>query len=374
MRAKDPDQNADIDYLVAEVLRLSHMLTRERDCLPHRYLKDPGLRKAYLEYFLPVNEEKIHVPLAELFRHPDVLAGKSALRVLDAGTGPGTSMLGLLGFYARRDRRPRIAFTAVDRVQENLAEAERLVRERSAEVSLRTLRASVEELPRILNDAYDLIIFSNVLNELFIGEESRVSRRITAVGNILRTLLADDGSCIIIEPALRETSRDLLLLRDGLLREGLHVFSPCLIGDRCPALANRKDWCHEDLLWEPPERIREIDRRIGLRKDSLKFSYLVLRKDTLSLASVLPDRSCRVVSEPLVSRGKTELFLCGPGGRRLVTRLDKDSAAENEVFSSLRRGMIVSFRGLLDEGKRLRVAKETSVSVVMLESKQAFET
>lgn len=374
MRAKDPDQNADIDYLVAEVLRLSHMLTRERDCLPHRYLKDPGLRKAYLEYFLPVNEEKIHVPLAELFRHPDVLAGKSALRVLDAGTGPGTSMLGLLGFYARRDRRPHIAFTAVDRVQENLAEAERLVRERSAEVSLRTLRASVEELPRILNDAYDLIIFSNVLNELFIGEESRVSRRITAVGNILRTLLADDGSCIIIEPALRETSRDLLLLRDGLLREGLHVFSPCLIGDRCPALANRKDWCHEDLLWEPPERIREIDRRIGLRKDSLKFSYLVLRKDTLSLASVLPDRSCRVVSEPLVSRGKTELFLCGPGGRRLVTRLDKDSAAENEVFSSLRRGMIVSFRGLLDEGKRLRVAKETSVSVVMLESKQAFET
>ncbi len=374
MRAKDPDQNADIDYLVAEVLRLSHMLTRERDCLPHRYLKDPGLRKAYLEYFLPVNEEKIHVPLAELFRHPDVLAGKSALRVLDAGTGPGTSMLGLLGFYARRDRRPHIAFTAVDRVQENLAEAERLVRERSAEVSLRTLRASVEELPRILNDAYDLIIFSNVLNELFIGEESRVSRRITAVGNILRTLLADDGSCIIIEPALRETSRDLLLLRDGLLREGLHVFSPCLIGDRCPALANRKDWCHEDLLWEPPERIREIDRRIGLRKDSLKFSYLVLRKDTLSLASVLPDRSCRVVSEPLVSRGKTELFLCGPGGRRLVTRLDKDSAAENEVFSSLRRGMIVSFRGLLDEGKRLRVAKETSVSAVMLESKQAFET
>jgi len=195
----------------------------------------------------------------------------------------------------------------------------------------------VEELPRLLKEQYDLIIFSNVLNELFIGEDNRVSRRIPLVGNILRTLLADDGSCIIIEPALRETSRDLLTLRDGLLRERLHLFSPCMTGDRCPALDNPRDWCHEDLLWEPSERIREIDRRIGLRKDSLKFSYLVLRKDALTLAGVLPERSCRVVSEPLVSRGKIELFLCGPAGRRLVTRLDKERTAENEVFGELRR-------------------------------------
>jgi ribosomal protein RSM22 (predicted rRNA methylase) len=363
MRVKPPNLNADIESLAAEVLRLSRMLTRERDCLPHRYLKDPGLRKAYLEYFLPANEAKIHLPLAELLSHPDALAGKAALRVLDVGTGPGTSMLGLLGFYASRERQPHLAFTAADRVQENLVEAERLVRERSAGTGLRTIRASVEELPRILSDAYDLIIFSNVLNELFIGEDNRVSRRVTVVGNILRTLLADDGSCIIIEPALRETSRDLLLLRDGLLREGLHVFSPCLMQDHCPALTNPKDWCHEDLLWEPSERIRAIDRRIGLRKDSLKFSYLVLRKDALSLAGLLPDNSFRVVSEPLVSRGKRELFLCGPGGRRLVTRLDKDRSAENEGFGALKRGMVVSFTGLLGEPKRFRVAKETSVAI-----------
>ena len=47
----------------------------------------------------------------------------------------------------------------------------------------------------------------------------------------------------------------------------------------CPALLNPKDWCHEDIPWEAPPLIRALDKLTGLRKDALKFSYLVLRRD-----------------------------------------------------------------------------------------------
>ena len=185
--------------------------------------------------------------------------------------------------------------------------------------------------------------------------------RVNLLMSLINRSLANDGSCIIIEPALRETSRELLEVRDGLLKEGLHIYSPCLMSNPCPALVNPKDWCHEDIPWEPPATIREIDKLTGLRKDSLKFTYLIIRRDTLSLSDIFGSNPFRVVSEPLVSKGKIEYYLCGADGRRLAVRLDKDKSNLNEPFSGLKRGWVVRFQRLNDEGKRLKVVKETTV-------------
>ncbi|MGE5808026.1 MAG: hypothetical protein ACM32I_02770, partial [Nitrospirota bacterium] len=75
------------------------------------------------------------------------------------------------------------------------------------------------------------------------------------------------------------------------------------------------------------------------------------------------DDAFRVISEPLVSKGKREFYLCGATGRRLVTRLDKDETPDNETFGSMMRGDVVRFEGLLDEGKRYKVGKGTRVRV-----------
>jgi hypothetical protein len=127
---------------------------------------------------------------------------------------------------------------------------------------------------------------------------------------------------------------------------------------------NPKDWCHEDRPWDPPEIIAEIDSRIGLRKDSLKFSYVVLRKDDRTLADTCGPGSFRVVSEPLVSKGKRELYLCGREGRRLAVRLDKDAAPGNEAFAQLSRGDVVRIQGLVIEEKRFRITKDAKVVTV----------
>ncbi len=353
--------------LAANVLKLSKLLTKDRENLPAQYLKDPALRLAYLRYYLPTNMKKVHLALTDLSLHPGFLLSKPHLRVLDLGAGPGTALLGLMAFFAQRSQRPKLTCVAVDRVTENLRIAEDLFNSYRAnkgiDATLKTVRGDVEHADYLNEDAFDIIIFSNVLNELFPFDEDRIERRAGILETTMGLNMAEDGSCIVIEPALRETSRDLLEVRDRLVKHGVYVFSPCLMNTDCPAFVNPRDWCHEDIPWEPPALIKEIDKLTGLRKDSLKFSYLVLRKDTKSLADMFGPDSFRVVSEPLATNGKLEFWICGLGGRKLVARLDKDRSPLNVHFEMLTRGAIVSFERLHDEGTRYKVEQLTEVVI-----------
>src|SRR3990170_2345020 len=364
-RKLSPDE---LKALAADVARLSSLLTREREDLPDAYLNDRKLRQAYFLYFVPSNLAKIHLPLRELSLHHKSILSKERLSILDIGSGPGTATLGALDFFSQQGKRPLLQCTAVDQVGENLKDAEDLFRSwrdrTGINASLRTIRSKVEKaMDRLSGDRYDIIMLSNALNELFHGDEDRIAKRILFLENILDRLLTPDGSCIIIEPALRETSRELLMVRDGLLEEGFSLYAPCLGNGKCPALANPKDWCHEDIPWDPPELVKEIDSRTGLRKDSLKFSYLVLRQDGLSLADIHGADSFRVVSEPLVSKGKIEFYICGKGRRRPFVRLDKDKSVSNETFESMKRGDIVGFERVTDDGKRFKAEKGTGVMI-----------
>lgn len=367
---KTQEPRSQPDDLARDVQRLSRLLTRDRQDLSSGYLEDPGLRRAYVGYFLPANIRKVLTPLRELDLHPEGRLAQDRLRVLDIGSGPGTALLGVLEFFADRRKTPHLELTAVDHVSANLAAAESLVRERAdtlgINVSLRTVRSGIAQMESALRGPYDLIILSNVLNELFSEDAKASAKRAGLVAAIMDQFLDIAGSCIIIEPALRGTSRDLLQVRDGLLAAGCQVYAPCLVRTPCPALHDPKDWCHEERPWDPPPIIQEIDKLTGLRKDALKFSYLVLRKDRLWLRDAAGGQAVRVVSEPLVTKGKREYFCCGPEGRRLVVRLDKDAAPANMPFEELQRGDIVRFEGLLDEEKRSRVVKGTMVVPVIV--------
>ena len=359
----------------SNVIRLSELLTKGRKTLKPSYLKDKDLRDAYIHYYVPVNMYKILVPLRELAIHPSRIFEKEMVRVLDLGSGPGTAILGILDFFSSRGKRPYLKFTAVDPISENLLETERLfklfIEKGNADASLLTIKSTIEKSNSLADSPFDIITLSNVLSEIAHHYNQKIRRRINLLKTIINRSLTHDGSCIIIEPALRDTSREMLEVRNGLVEEGLNIYSPCLMNEMCPALTNPADWCHEDIPWEPPEIIKEIDRITGLRKDSLKFSYLIIRKDSLSIRDIYDNKSFRgnnsfrVVSEPLISKGKLEFYICGTGGRRLIVRLDKDSSMTNKPFETLRRGDIVSFEHTADEGKRLKLTKDTTVTKIV---------
>ena len=356
---------SELKAIASDVIQLSNLFTKERKILPSQYLNNKSLRRAYIIYFLPSNIYKIHLPLKELSLHPKKILSKKLLKILDLGSGPGTTILGILDFFSKQKKRPSLEFTAIDSVAENLTIAKDLFKlfaeNINIDASLKTFKINIEKAGTIPQDTYDIIILSNILNELFYEDNKRIAKRVSFLNTIIDKFLTLDGSCIIIEPALRETTRGMLDVRDNLMKNGFKIYSPCLIDEPCPALLNPKDWCHEDIPWIPPVIIKELDKLTGLRKDSLKFSYLVLRKDKLSLTDVLEKNSYRIVSEPLISKGKLEFYICGHGGRQLVTRLDKDETPSNIQFQKLQRGDIVVFEALIDEGKRLKVGKNTVV-------------
>jgi ribosomal protein RSM22 (predicted rRNA methylase) len=152
------------------------------------------------------------------------------------------------------------------------------------------------------------------------------------------------GALVIIEPALRQTSRALHRLRDQLLTRGAaHVFAPCTrAAAPCPALADERDWCHEDRPLALPPRTAALAAATGLRDTGVKFSYLVLRRDPSPLVAAPPDRTAlRVVSEPQKAKGRRELTACGEAGwvpLRLLTRHRTD---RNRPFERARRGDVL---------------------------------
>jgi hypothetical protein len=130
-------------------------------------------------------------------------------------------------------------------------------------------------------------------------------------------------------------------------------------------------WCHEDLDVDLPEWLVPVARAAGLRWQGLTFSYLVLRKDgrrqmTSHDASVT---ALRVVSHPIVTKGKRELFLCGRfedaerAEQLRAMRLDRHRVPMNEAWDTAARGDVVLVLPAMSAA-RPRVDAGTSVALV----------
>jgi ribosomal protein RSM22 (predicted rRNA methylase) len=360
------------------VAELSRLFTKERTSLGHDYLNDPALAAAYLHYFLPVNLSKLQALFEELPEDTWKATGDARFNVLDLGAGPGTGGLAILDWLHRCGHQSaNLSVVAIDASTSAIRQAERLWRtySRLAKTNGPTLETCEADLTpafdgilseRLRRTAhYDLIILANCLNELFTNSPDPVEGRAKLMFELL-PLLKPSGTLMLLEPALRQTSRELHLLRDRLLQEKrCTVYSPCLHEGNCPALINPDDWCHEERRWEPPASIQEIDREVGFIKDALKFSYLLLRTDGRTIAE-RSQQTFRMVSELRKLKGDTRAWLCNELGRSEVGRLDRVKSEANSAWDDCRRGTIVRIEGITrKEGSSLsRIPEEGTVEIV----------
>jgi len=377
---------------------LSELYTRRRSELHQKLLQDDELRAAYLLYFLPANLRKSRQILKEIWMHPQVPPlFRSSLRILDLGCGPGSMLLGFLDFLIDLPYLPnQVEFYAIDALEKNLEDvryfgewwisqffADTDERSGRGKIALHCNRWDIRKPLKLPDrEAFHFILIGNILNELFREESDRVKKRYQIISSLVEQWLAPEGFLIIMEPALKETSRDLLLLRNELIkRNGLNVYAPCVHNIPCPAVAsgNRNDWCHEDRSWEPPRNLQDIDRRLVNAGDGLKYSYVVLSRQGISVASTamlswggaggpIPKKPqlWRVVSERMKERGESGVFLCGISGREKTTRLSKHSSSANGAFEDLKRGQVIATHQLIQtKPKDWRVEPETEVRILM---------
>jgi hypothetical protein len=400
----------------------SRRYTSERDLLDEP-MESPAAEAADLAaralFFAVADAAKVGVPLAELDRRGLLPPGPP--RLLDLGAGAGAMTLGTAAYLADTGRAPRLRVTAVDRdrgalglferAAVRLAEspsgvkrgerpaedemAERPPRERPAEDPMADrpgkprwgsgeLRWGASE-PRwgagepgwaielevrgeLLRRAalepgrFDLVLAGGVLNELDPpGRLDLVERAVAA--------LAPGGALILVEPALRETSRDLHRVRDHVLAAGLaSVFAPCTrAAAPCPALARERDWCHEDRPIALPPRAGRLAQVTGLRDGGMKFAYLVLRRAADPLVEAPPGRAAlRVVSDPRKQKGRRECIACGDAGWVSLRLLSRHRSGANRPFERARRGDVLLVDDAAPAGEIRDLRRDEDVDCVDL--------
>jgi hypothetical protein len=278
------------------------------------YLADVNLRQEYEQEIAP----RTVAALEWIFARQTLPAPR---RVLDMGAGTGAAS------RVTRTRWPEAEVVSVDRVA-----GPGIVR---ADVT-RGLR------PSGVGGTFDLIVAAHLLNELPLDLEGRTR----LVLGWCRELLADQGAVVLVEPALRATSRALLGVRDRLIAAGLFVEAPCLWQGPCPALVRERDFCHASAGALVHSRSR------------VDFSYLVMRKQG---AAPVDPTVFRVVSDAMKDKGRLRLFACGPAGRLLITRLDRDRGPGNEVIDEVERGDVIRMGGATVQSDGLRCGRDCTV-------------
>ena len=337
----------ELKELGAAVRQLSLGLTRDRALAGERYMDDPRLLGAYLLFYWPVSYAQARQVLGELPARPRA--------VLDLGSGPGPLAFAALDAGAAE-------VTAADRSPHALELARALAAEAEEALATRTWDPSRPraELPA---GEFDAVLAGHLLNELFGDGEAALDRRAelleAALGKVKRR-----GSLVVIEPALRETSRALLGVRDRLVSRGYAIRAPCLYREGCPALVKASDWCHAERAWQAPPLVEALARAAGLHKEALKMSYLVVAPKGEAWPAPPQGRPFRIVSEPLEGKGRQRYIGCGPEGRVGLALQEKHRTPRNERFFTLRRGDVVRVTETEPRGDGLSLNEKSEVTMV----------
>jgi hypothetical protein len=234
----------------------------------------------YLAYHFPVYFTQTEYLLSLLAR--DGLL-KKRMTILDVGTGPGVVPLAIADFYSRLDGAKADVYS-IEKSEEHI-EAFLNLRDacvpKGGAVSIKPpVRADIRDLSgATLPDKVDLIVFSNMLNELpdvdMQGQAEIVER--------LAQRLAPDGTILIVEPADEENATRMRSLTVMLHARGIAIHSPCVFIWGTPCTAPRC-WSFATApaikmtyLMETLARCEESYRFVNT---DIKYCYAILRKDT----------------------------------------------------------------------------------------------
>jgi hypothetical protein len=233
----------------------------------------------YLAYHFPVYFIQTEHLLLMLAR--DGLLKKS-MTILDVGTGPGVVPLAIADFYSRLEDAEATIYS-VERSEEHI-EAFTYLRDavvpRGGRVSIKSpIKTDIRSLDLSkLPEKIDLVIFSNVLNEL---PDATMEVRADIVAKISERL-APDGSILIVEPADEENATRMRSLTVALQKKELSVSSPCsfIWGSTCTA---PRCWSFETapaikLSWLM-ETLAHCEDSYRYVNTDIKYSYAILRKD-----------------------------------------------------------------------------------------------
>ena len=339
LKAKEARRVADA------VAALREGLTGARALYGSAYLDEPAALGAYLLYYWPIS----YAIAARLFA--EIGAGGP---IADLGAGPGPVACAALDAGATEA-------VLVEPSRRALKYGEPLVASCGRPVEAVRGDARAWEPGRA---DFDLVALGMSLGELWSEEEDAIERRASLLERAA-SWLAPGGAVAVIEPALRDSSRALLEVRDRLAARGLPIAAPCLRAGPCPALQSERDWCHQERAWRAPREVAAIATEAGTKRGYLKYSYLVVGRGGPPVdAREEGERVVRIVSGPLHAKGRFRYLGCGPQGRDPFVLLKRDVTKETKAFLELKRGDVVAIEGVAARGDGARLGPRSRVRVL----------
>ncbi len=346
---KSPLNPGELKSVSASLLELQRGLTGERNLAGAGYMEKSSHLGAYLLYYWPVTYMQISSAANLCADLKKLCRGKKSISILDVGSGPGPASFALCDFIlglrdeksGERKSLPALDVTLVDSSKKALSLAEKIFRLESPSVKISAVETDLQkDFPRLSPDAkFDIIVMSHALNELWKNQKDCISKRSELLIR-LGELMGEDGMLFLSEPALLETSRNLISVRDTLIQNGFSVLSPCLKNAPCPVLlAGENHTCHSEIKWSPCEPVASIARNAKLDRDSVKASFFIFGKGAPEKSACEPcDLRFRIVSDAMLNKSGRVRFLICDGERRIALSAKKDDAyAASLGFFSLRR-------------------------------------
>jgi len=298
----------------------------------------------YLAYHFPVYFMQTRHLLARLARDGLV---KQEMTILDLGSGPGVVPLAIADFWQNLAS-AKAEVWSVERSKEHIEAFGYLTGHTAVSGSRVTLHPPLEaditdpENPALPRRA-DLIVFSNVLNEL---AGLSVEKRAEIVMGYARHL-APDGTILIVEPAEEVTSTGLRVLSLALKKKGLTIYSPCTFAwgtnctpDRC--------WSFSTAPAIRPTRVMDAlaacNEPFRYVNTDIKYSYVMLRKDgkTRNTCSAVKDSRAVRLSKVHLNVGKRIAVMAAKmsgdlGDAKTHVFRICDGSAEKPVYAMLPR-------------------------------------
>jgi hypothetical protein len=351
----------------------------------------------YLAYHFPVYFMQTEHLLAMLAR--DGLFKKEMV-IVDIGTGPGVVPFAIKDFWSRLDGATADVFS-VEHSEEHI-EAFLYLRDRfvpkGGNVSVKPpVKADITASdPAKIPQQADLLVFSNVLNEL--SEKSPEQRADLVIHYAER--LAPDGTILIIEPAEEATSTQLRVLSLALKKRGLTIHSPCTFiwntnctPDRCWSFVEQQGIRPTRVM----QNLADCSEPYRYLNTDIKYSYAVFRKDgqtketyrippgsqALRLAQLHrhADKRVSVIAAKMsgnLGDGKTLVFrICDGSAEKPVFAVlpSYHIMPENRAIVSAPYGTVLGLQGVLvrynakHDAYNLLVSRNTRVTISEMHDK-----
>lgn len=314
-----PNEVHTIDPLITEMLTRTVSRNKEhiRERLPEleKILRQYSVERdvdynkyvlPYLTHYMPKNYAKVQNVLLELLRK-DLLPDK--MRILDIGSGPGTSAFAIANFFTHLSavekelgisRKRKVTVYSNEKYPKNIdifhklrgAYYEKNPYARRNIKLLDPLEVTITESKKTKKDfkRTDLVLISNVLTEM----EDDFEKTVVTIS----TLVNPEGSLAIIETADKVATNKINKAKQVLRGEDFEVYSPTGIWSPCCEFQDPVDYatrgwgsvggCTFCCITKPNMQCIRYPLPLGGSKNDLKYSLVIMRKDGETLFKRMP--------------------------------------------------------------------------------------